>query len=61
MAIKAIGPEKCILSSCGGQGWMPIHFFAWEEYLDAMRENGLSEEEIDLMNKVNPARLLGLD
>ena len=60
-AIKAIGPERCILSSCGGQGWMRVHTFAWEEYLEAMYENGLTEKEIDLMTTVNPARLLGLE
>ena len=27
-AIKAIGPEQCVLSSCGGQAWMPIHIHA---------------------------------
>jgi hypothetical protein len=59
-AIKAIGPDKCIMSSCVGQGWMPVHFFAWEEFLAAMREHGLTQQEIDLMTKVNPARLLGL-
>lgn len=60
-AIKAIGPERCILSSCGGQAWMPIHTFAWEELISAMRENGLTDKEIDLMAKVTPARLLGLE
>lgn len=60
-AIKAIGPEHCILSSCGGQGWMPIHTFAWEELISAMCENGLTDKEIDVMAKVNPARLLGLE
>ena len=59
-AIKAIGPEHCILSSCGGQGWMPIHTFAWQELFRGMREHGLTDEAIDLMSKVNPARLLGL-
>lgn len=59
-AIKAIGPEQCILSSCGGQAWLPIHTFAWEELFRGMRENGLSEAEIGLMSKTNPARLLGL-
>ena len=60
-AIRVIGPEHCILSSCGGQEWMPIHTFAWSELLKGMRENGLTEEEIGLMSRVNPARLLGLD
>jgi hypothetical protein len=60
-AVKAIGPEHCILSSCGGQAWMPIHTFAWTELLNGMREHGLTENEIDLMAKVNPVRLLGLE
>ena len=59
-AIRVIGPSQCILSSCGGQDWMPIHFFAWEELISSMLEYGLSQDEIDLMTKVNPARLLGL-
>lgn len=60
-AIKAIGPESCILSSCGGQDWMPIHTFAWSELLKGMSENGLTDAEIDLMSKTNPARLLGIE
>ena len=59
-AIRAIGPEHCILSSCGGQAWLPIHTFAWTELFRGMRENGISEAEIDVMAKANPARLLGL-
>ena len=60
-AIRTIGPEHCILSSCGGQAWMPIHTFAWSELLSGMREHGLTEEEIGLMARVNPAHLLGLE
>ena len=32
-AVQAVGAERCILSSCGGQAWMPIHTFAWTELL----------------------------
>ena len=60
-AIKTIGPERCILSSCGGQAWMPIHTFAWEDLFGGMREHGVKKEEIEQMAKVNPARLLGLN
>ena len=60
-AVRFIGPEHCILSSCGGQAWMPIHTFAWDELFKGMRENGLTAYEIDLMAKLNPARLLGVD
>ncbi len=61
LAIREIGPEYCILSSCGGQSWMPIHTYAWRELLRGMRENGISENEIDVMAKINPARLLGIE
>jgi len=59
-AIKAIGPEQCILSSCGGQEALPVHTYAWKELFRGMSENGLTFEEIELMSKVNPLRLLGL-
>ena len=59
-AIKVIGPEHCILSSCGGQGWMPVHKSAWIEYFSLLRKHGLTEKEIELMAKVNPACLLGI-
>jgi hypothetical protein len=60
-AIRAIGPERCVLSSCGGQAWLPAHTFAWSELIRGLRENGIPRADIDLMSKTNPARLLGLD
>ena len=60
-AIKAIGPQQCILSSCGGQAWMPIHTFALSELLAGMENNDIAASDIDVMTKTNPARLLGLD
>lgn len=60
-AIKTIGPERCILSSCGGQAWLPVHTFAWSELFAGMRDNGITERAIGLMARANPARLLGLD
>jgi hypothetical protein len=60
-AIKAIGPERCILSSCGGQAWLPIHTYAWEALFRGMREHGLTDKDIVMMSQVNPARLLGLE
>lgn len=58
-AIKVIGPKHCILSSCSGQGWMPIHTFAWQELFRGLQKNGLTNQELDLMAKTNPACLLG--
>lgn len=60
-AIAAIGAEHFILSSCGGQAWLPVHTFAWSELFRGMRENGISEGDLDLMTRRNPSRLLGLD
>jgi hypothetical protein len=59
--IKKIGPEQCILSSCGGQAWLPLHTFAWRELIGGMLENGISRNQIDIMTKTNPAKLLGMD
>ena len=59
-AIQIIGPASCILSSCGGQAWLPIHTYAWSELFRGMRENGITEADIDLMARANPSRLLGL-
>jgi hypothetical protein len=60
-AIQAIGVERCILSSCGGQAWMPIHTFAWSELIGGLLEHGITQGEIDTMAKLNPARLLGIE
>lgn len=57
-AIRAVGIEHSILSSCGGQSWMPIHTYAWRELLKGMRDNGFNQGEIDVMTKTNPAALL---
>jgi hypothetical protein len=59
-AIRAIGAERCILSSCGGQAWMPTHPYAWSELIDGLLAHGIAQDEIDTMARVNPARLLGL-
>jgi hypothetical protein len=59
-AIKEIGPEHCILSSCGGQSWMSVHTHAWRELLKGMRDNGIGDDAIDIMARRNPTRLLGV-
>ena len=59
--VQAVGAERCILSSCGGQAWMPIHTYAWAELISGLLEHGITQDEIDWMARVNPARLLGLE
>ena len=59
-AIRSIGPEFCILSTDLGQrgNELPVDGFA--AFIAAMRARGITAQEIDVMTRRNPARLLGL-
>lgn len=69
-AIRAIGPEYCIISSDRGQGRgleghddvdaLTSHTVGLARAAQALRTHGFTEAELDLMFKDNPARLLGL-
>jgi hypothetical protein len=59
-AIRAIGPEFCILSSDLGQKANALPADGFAAFLSAMRARGISEQDVDRMSKLNPARLLGL-
>ena len=59
-AIRAVGPMSCILSSDLGQPGNPLHPDGLAAFFDALRKQGFSQAEIDLMSKTNPARALGL-
>ncbi len=67
-AIREIGVEHCIISSDRGQGSgregderpMQTHIEALTAAAEALRANGFTEQELDIMFKENPARLLGL-
>jgi hypothetical protein len=59
-AIRAVGPEHCILSSDLGQAGNPLHPDGLLAFFAALRGEGFSVSEIEQMAKVNPARLLGL-
>jgi hypothetical protein len=58
--IHAVGAEHCILSSDLGQADSPVHTVGWKAYLDLLLKAGVTQREIDLMARRNPARLLGL-
>jgi hypothetical protein len=60
-AIRAVGPQHCILSSDLGQPGNPLHADGLAAFIEGLRKHGFTSEELDLMTKVNPARLLGLD
>jgi hypothetical protein len=59
-AIRAVGPEHCILSSDLGQAGNPSHPDGLVAFFAALRAEGFAVSEIERMAKVNPARLLGL-
>lgn len=59
-AVKAVGAEHCILSTDLGQEWNPAPAEGMRMMIGTMLKCALSIEEIELMVKVNPARLLGL-
>lgn len=59
-AIRAVGAEHCILSSDMGQVGNPLHPDGLMLLFDGLKKQGITQEQIDQMSKVNPARLLGL-
>lgn len=59
--IRSVGPEYMILSGDFGQAVNPPQSEAWKQFLDIMRQSGVSNSDLDLMAKKNPAKLLGLD
>jgi hypothetical protein len=59
-AIKQIGPQFCVLSSDLGQQGNALPPDGFGAFLAALRAKGLSDEDIEVMARRNPARLLGL-
>ena len=60
-AIRDLGAEAFFLSSDLGQEGNPLHADGLRDYIRALREAGVGDEEIDVLARRNPARLLGLD
>ena len=60
-AIRAVGPEHCILSSDLGQVGNPIHPDGLVAFFAGLKQAGITQAEIDAMSKTNPARALGLE
>ncbi len=59
-AIRAVGPEHCILSSDLGQAGNPLHPDGLVAFFEGLRKEGFSPAQIELMAKRNPAVALGL-
>jgi hypothetical protein len=59
--IRATGVENCILDTDFGQFFHPSPPEGFRMMIATMLEFGLSEEEMEILVKINPARLLGLE
>jgi Family of unknown function (DUF6282) len=62
--MRQVGPEHCILSTDFGSPHKPpppLHPQALLEFMQMLQKQGFSVEEINLMAKTNPARILGLE
>jgi hypothetical protein len=59
--IKAVGAEHCILSTDMGLAFEPPPVEGMRVAISSLLNKGLTVEEIELMVKTNPAKLLGLE
>jgi len=59
--IRAVGAGHCVLVSDMGQIYNPTSVEGLRMLILNMLQQGISEEDIDLMTKKNPAYLLGLE
>lgn len=59
--IKAVGAAQCILGTDFGQDYNPTPLEGLRLMLASMLKAGLSERELEILVKVNPAKLLDLD
>lgn len=60
-AMKALGPEHCIMSSDLGNAVNPVHPAGIKSYIEGLLQEGMTQAEIDMMLRRNPARLLDLE
>jgi hypothetical protein len=59
--IRAVGPENCILSTDFGQDTNPSPPEGFRSMVGTMLHSGLSEKELEMLVKTNPAKLLCMD
>ena len=59
--IQSVGAENFIISSDFGQEGNPDHASGMRAFIAALISREISQQQIDVMAKQNPAKLLGLD
>jgi hypothetical protein len=60
-SIRAVGAERCILSSDAIFHWNPPQREMLRMFVSSLLELGITEDEISIMIRENPSKLLGLD
>ena len=60
-AIQAVGAEHFLISSDLGQANNPVHTAGLRAFIAALKAEGLTDRELALVTRENPARLLGLE
>ena len=58
--LKSIGAEHFVISSDLGQVGRPIHPDGMKTFIVHLRAQGITQMQIDLVSRINPAKLLGL-
>jgi hypothetical protein len=60
-AIRTLGAAHCVLASDLGQTENPFHPDGLVEFFAGLKAQGISDREIEIMTRHNPACLLGLE
>ena len=59
--IRAVGADHCIMATDLGQTFNPLPVEGLRMFIVILLKAGISEEEINVMLRLNPAKLLGLN
>lgn len=59
-AIKTIGAEHFVLSTDLGRSLDPLPVEGYQQFIQGLQQEGISQAQIDVMAKKNPAQLLGI-
>ena len=59
--LRTVGAEQCIVSTDLGQSFNPLPVEGLRMFLITLLKYGVTEDEISLMIKTNPEKLLGLN
>jgi predicted metal-dependent TIM-barrel fold hydrolase len=59
--IRKAGPERCVIATDFGQVFNPSPAEGLRMFILGLMNQGITREEIDIMVRKNPAKLLGLD